>query len=66
MLKIDQSFISGIAHSEESAAIVLTLVQLGKVLGLETVAEGIESNDQKVATSGRCQRGAGLPLRSAD
>jgi diguanylate cyclase (GGDEF)-like protein/PAS domain S-box-containing protein len=47
VLKIDQSFISGIAHSEESAAIVLTLVQLGKVLGLETVAEGIESNDQR-------------------
>jgi EAL domain-containing protein (putative c-di-GMP-specific phosphodiesterase class I) len=47
VLKIDQSFISGIAHSEESAAIVLTLVQLGKVLGLETVAEGIETNDQR-------------------
>jgi diguanylate cyclase (GGDEF)-like protein len=46
VLKIDQSFVSGIADSSESAAIVHTLVQLGKVLGLETIAEGIENNDQ--------------------
>ncbi|HVA08488.1 MAG TPA: EAL domain-containing protein, partial [Acidimicrobiales bacterium] len=44
VLKIDQSFVSGIAETKESAAVVHTLVQLGKVLGLETVAEGIESN----------------------
>jgi EAL domain-containing protein (putative c-di-GMP-specific phosphodiesterase class I) len=47
VLKIDQSFVAGIADSKESAAIVHTLVQLGKVLGLETVAEGIESDDQR-------------------
>jgi diguanylate cyclase (GGDEF)-like protein len=46
VLKIDRSFVSGIADSSESAAIVHTLVQLGKVLGLETIAEGIENNDQ--------------------
>ncbi|MGP0107416.1 MAG: EAL domain-containing protein [Acidimicrobiales bacterium] len=46
VLKIDQSFVSGIAISSESAAIVHTLVQLGKLLGLETIAEGIENNDQ--------------------
>ena len=46
VLKIDQSFVSGIADSSESAAIVHTLVQLGKVLGLETIAEGIENDDQ--------------------
>jgi EAL domain-containing protein (putative c-di-GMP-specific phosphodiesterase class I) len=44
--KIDQSFVSGIVDSFESAAIVHTLVQLGKVLGLETIAEGIETDDQ--------------------
>jgi diguanylate cyclase (GGDEF)-like protein/PAS domain S-box-containing protein len=48
VLKIDQSFVSGVAKTKESAAIVHTLVQLGKVLDLETVAEGIESNDQRV------------------
>jgi diguanylate cyclase (GGDEF)-like protein/PAS domain S-box-containing protein len=46
VLKIDQSFVSGVVESKESAAIVHTLVQLGKVLGLETVAEGIERDDQ--------------------
>jgi EAL domain-containing protein (putative c-di-GMP-specific phosphodiesterase class I) len=47
VLKIDQSFVSGVAATKESAAVVHTLVQLGKVLGLETVAEGIESEDQR-------------------
>ena len=47
VLKIDRSFVSGIADSAESAALVHTLVQLGKVLGLETIAEGIENNDQR-------------------
>jgi diguanylate cyclase (GGDEF)-like protein len=48
VLKIDQSFVSGVAKAKESVAIVHTLVQLGKVLGLETVAEGIESEDQRM------------------
>jgi diguanylate cyclase (GGDEF)-like protein/PAS domain S-box-containing protein len=47
VLKIDQSFVSGMSDTKESAAIVHTLVQLGKVLGLETVAEGVESEDQR-------------------
>ncbi len=41
-LKIDRSFISSMADSPESAALIRTLVQLGKTLGLETLAEGIE------------------------
>jgi diguanylate cyclase (GGDEF)-like protein len=48
VLKIDHSFVSGIAISSESAAIVHTLVQLGKLLGLETIAEVIENNDQVI------------------
>jgi diguanylate cyclase (GGDEF)-like protein len=47
ILKIDRLFVSGIADSRESAALVHTLVQLGKVLGIETVAEGVETNDQR-------------------
>jgi diguanylate cyclase (GGDEF)-like protein len=46
ILKIDQSFVSGLSETTESAAIVHTLVQLGKLLRLTTVAEGIETNDQ--------------------
>ena len=46
MLKIDRSFISAMAESPESAALIRTLVQLGKSLGLETLAEGIEECEQ--------------------
>jgi diguanylate cyclase (GGDEF)-like protein len=45
-LKIDRAFISGIDSSEESRALVHTLVQLGKTLGLETLGEGIEEQAQ--------------------
>ena len=45
-LKIDRSFISAMADSPESGALIRTLVQLGKTLGLETLAEGIEESAQ--------------------
>jgi EAL domain-containing protein (putative c-di-GMP-specific phosphodiesterase class I) len=46
VLKIDRSFISAMAESSEGAALVHALVQLGKDLHLETVAEGIENEVQ--------------------
>lgn len=45
-IKIDRSFISGVAASGESKALIHTLVQLGKALGLETLGEGIEQQTQ--------------------
>jgi EAL domain-containing protein (putative c-di-GMP-specific phosphodiesterase class I) len=45
-MKIDRAFISDIAASKESAALVHTLVQLGKTLELETLGEGIEEPAQ--------------------
>jgi hypothetical protein len=45
-LKIDRSFISTMADSPESGALIHTLVQLGKSLGLQTLAEGIEESAQ--------------------
>jgi diguanylate cyclase (GGDEF)-like protein len=45
-LKIDRSFISGVAQNAESAALIHTMVQLGKALGLETLGEGIEEPEQ--------------------
>ncbi|MGO8871818.1 MAG: putative bifunctional diguanylate cyclase/phosphodiesterase, partial [Acidimicrobiales bacterium] len=50
-LKIDQSFVTTMSESTESAALVHTLVQLGKVLGLKTIAEGIETDDQRMRLS---------------
>src|SRR3546814_9105055 len=45
-LKIDRSFISGVAAAGQSTAIIHTLVQLGKALNIETLAEGIEEQSQ--------------------
>ncbi len=45
-LKIDRSFIAGINESPETEALVHMLVQLGKTLSIETVAEGIEEYAQ--------------------
>ena len=45
-LKIDRSFIAGISSSTEAAALMHTLIQLGKTLGLETLGEGIEDQTQ--------------------
>ena len=60
-LKIDRSFISGIASSAASAALIHTLVQLGKTLDIETLAEGIEEPGQLVALQREnCDHGQGF------
>jgi EAL domain-containing protein (putative c-di-GMP-specific phosphodiesterase class I) len=41
-VKIDQSFVMQLGHSDDSAAIVRAAVELGHNLGLEVVAEGVE------------------------
>ncbi|HML01363.1 MAG TPA: EAL domain-containing protein [Acidimicrobiales bacterium] len=62
-LKIDRSFIAGIAESTESGALIHTLIQLGKTLGLETLAEGIEERAQLVRLQReRCDTGQGFLL----
>jgi diguanylate cyclase (GGDEF)-like protein len=48
VLKIDRSFVSGITDTTEAVALVHAMVQLGKALGLETVAEGVENDGQRV------------------
>jgi diguanylate cyclase (GGDEF)-like protein/PAS domain S-box-containing protein len=45
-LKIDRSFIGAIDGSRESTALLHTLVELGRTLGLSIVAEGIETCNQ--------------------
>jgi diguanylate cyclase (GGDEF)-like protein len=45
-LKIDRSFITGLARSSEAHALTHTLIQLGKALGLQTLAEGVEEHSQ--------------------
>jgi diguanylate cyclase (GGDEF)-like protein len=62
-LKIDRAFIAGIAASSESAAIIHTLVALGKLLDIETLAEGIEEPDQLTELQHeQCDQGQGFLL----
>jgi diguanylate cyclase (GGDEF)-like protein len=70
-LKIDRSFIAGLATSSESKALVHTLVQLAKALGLETVGEGIEERAQlRQLQRENCDSGQGFlfarPLTPSD
>lgn len=59
-VKIDRSFISAMADSPESAAVIRALVQLGKTLGVETLAEGIGECDQySQLEHEQCDRGQG-------
>ena len=45
-LKLDRSFITGLSRSGQADALVHTLIQLGKALGLRTLAEGVEAYTQ--------------------
>jgi EAL domain-containing protein (putative c-di-GMP-specific phosphodiesterase class I) len=60
-VKIDRSFISGIAASKQSASLIRTLVQLGQALEIETLAEGIEDQAQlETLQRERCDHGQGF------
>jgi diguanylate cyclase (GGDEF)-like protein len=60
-LKIDRSFIGEVATSRESDALIHTLVQLGKSLDIETLAEGIEDESQLHALQREdCDSGQGF------
>jgi EAL domain-containing protein (putative c-di-GMP-specific phosphodiesterase class I) len=45
-LKIDLSFVSRIDQGPEEAAVAQAIIMLGQTLGLEIVAEGIETSEQ--------------------
>ncbi len=71
VLKIDKSFIAEVDGSPNSAALIHTLVELGRTLGLITLAEGIEDHTQLEALRDElCDRGQGFimsrPVPAAD
>jgi EAL domain-containing protein (putative c-di-GMP-specific phosphodiesterase class I) len=45
-LKIDRSFVDGLARDASDLALVETILAIGRNLGLECIAEGIESEEQ--------------------
>ena len=46
VLKIDRSFVADIGTSRQAAALVRSIVKIGQTLHLETVAEGVETEEQ--------------------
>jgi sensor c-di-GMP phosphodiesterase-like protein len=70
-LKIDKSFIDTVAGSAEDSALARTIVELGRGMRLETIAEGIESIEQlEHLRALRCELGQGYhfshPLADED
>ena len=61
VLKIDGSFVSELDGSSDAAALIHTLVELGRILGLVTLAEGIEKTAQlEWLRAELCDRGQGF------
>ena len=50
-LKIDKSFVDGIASNADDLAIASTIIALARNLGMNVVAEGVEMHDQQVELS---------------
>jgi EAL domain-containing protein (putative c-di-GMP-specific phosphodiesterase class I) len=59
-LKIDQSFVRNAATDPDDATIVRTIIEMGRSLDLQVLAEGIETEEQRdfLLKSG-CQFGQG-------
>ncbi|MGB3494459.1 MAG: EAL domain-containing protein [Elainellaceae cyanobacterium] len=59
-LKIDRSFVSNLFESRRNLDVARTIIKLSKQLGLEAIAEGIETEEQlqKLKSFG-CQMGQG-------
>ena len=61
VLKIDRSFIAGLGDRPEASAIVQAVVGMGHALGLEVLAEGIETEAQaREVTRLGCDLGQGF------
>ena len=60
-IKIDRAFVREIASSEQSTALLRTLVELGRTLNIDTLAEGIEDAAQlETLQREQCDQGQGF------
>ncbi len=59
-LKIDRSFVMGLEKKEDNIKVVETIITLARHLGLKTIAEGVETQDQVIQLQALgCQFGQG-------
>ncbi|CEG25934.1 bifunctional diguanylate cyclase/phosphodiesterase [Bacillus sp. B-jedd] len=59
-LKIDQSFIRDIANSKDDENIATTILLMGRNLGLNVIAEGVETKEQlSILRSNQCHEAQG-------
>jgi EAL domain-containing protein (putative c-di-GMP-specific phosphodiesterase class I) len=63
VVKMDRSFVEGIAESDQRLAVAEGIVQIAKTLSLEVIAEGIETEEQRsLLRSMGCHYGQGYLL----
>jgi EAL domain-containing protein (putative c-di-GMP-specific phosphodiesterase class I) len=70
-IKIDRTFVKGVVDDPKSATIVRSLLSMARSLGLEVIAEGVETSDQAASLRNEhCDAAQGYlysrPLSAAD
>ncbi len=61
VLKIDRSFVSRMVEGEQAMQIVKTIIELARALGMDVVAEGVETREQhKLLRDLGCRYGQGF------
>ena len=59
-IKIDKSFVQDLLEDEDDATIVRAIIQLGKSLGMQVIAEGVETAEQETYIIAQgCNEGQG-------
>ena len=49
VLKIDRSFVTDLPGGRSASTLIASIVELARTLGLDVVAEGVETDDQRLA-----------------
>jgi diguanylate cyclase (GGDEF)-like protein len=59
-IKIDKSFVQDLIQDDDDTTIVRAIIQLGKSLGMQVIAEGVETSEQEAyVISEGCHEGQG-------